>query len=511
MHSRFFSFFLALSIILCSGSPYVFAGPSLADIYLDDTITWFPNATLLGPVEKHPMHRKLFRNENTLGAVFLSNDITPLSAYSGKPISTLIGLTTDARIAGLSIVAHEEPILLAGVKEEHLSYFVNQYVGLVSTDKVRINASGRPGYIAVDGIAGATITTMVLNRSIMQSAKEVANALAWPQLPESSTHNDRSLPDVTLKQRWQGRLDSWQGQGFEIGAIVFALFLLTLVMFFQDWLVRRPKLFKPLRYGFLAFTVVFVGYVFSAQLSIVNVLAFIQTYANGFTWETLMIDPGIFLIWAFVAISIILWGRGVYCGWLCPFGAMQELIHEAALRLRIPNFEFPPMIHERLWAIKYILLLLLIGISMDSFSTAARMAEIEPFKTSLTLKFDREWPFVVYACGLLIVSIFNSKFYCKYICTLGASLSILSRFKIFDWLRRRNECGKPCQACASKCQINAIKPTGEIIESECHYCFDCQLTYWDDHKCPPLVEKRKKQRKKQTSQLIKVVDTSSSH
>ena len=50
----------------------------------------------------------------------------------------------------------------------------------------------------------------------------------------------------------------------------------------------------------------------------------------------------------------------------------------------------------------------------------------------------------------------------------------------------------PCQTCARECQIGAIRPTGEIIDNECHYCLDCQVTYWDEHRCPPLVRKRKK-------------------
>ncbi len=122
------------------------------------------------------------------------------------------------------------------------------------------------------------------------------------------------------------------------------------------------------------------------------------------------------------------------------------------------------------------------------------------------MKFARDWTYVVYAAGLLAIAAFNSKFYCKYLCALGAGLSILSRFKIFDWLRRRNECGKPCQACAAKCQISAIKPTGEIIDSECHYCLDCLVAYWDDHSCPPLVEKRKKREKLEKRARIKAVE-----
>jgi len=46
--------------------------------------------------------------------------------------------------------------------------------------------------------------------------------------------------------------------------------------------------------------------------------------------------------------------------------------------------------------------------------------------------------------------------------------------------------------------MNAIKPTGEIISTECQYCLECQVFYWDEHRCPPLVDKRNRSRKWRT-------------
>ncbi|CAM5500681.1 hypothetical protein SSTU70S_05374 [Stutzerimonas stutzeri] len=78
---------------------------------------------------------------------------------------------------------------------------------------------------------------------------------------------------------------------------------------------------------------------------------------------------------------------------------------------------------------------------------AEKAAEVEPFKTAITLKFDRQWWFVLYAVVLLVVNIFTRKVYCRYICPLGAGLAITGRFRLFDWLKRRKECGNPCQSC----------------------------------------------------------------
>ena len=100
-----------------------------------------------------------------------------------------------------------------------------------------------------------------------------------------------------------------------------------------------------------------------------------------------------------------------------------------------------------------------------------------------------------WALALVAVSVVNRKFYCRYLCPLGAALAIPARLRLFDWLKRRRECGKPCQICAEECEVQAIHPTGQINANECHYCLDCQVTYFDDGKCPPLVDKRRKRDK----------------
>ena len=133
------------------------------------------------------------------------------------------------------------------------------------------------------------------------------------------------------------------------------------------------------------------------------------------------------------------------------------------------------MVHERLWALKYIILVDLFGLSLQSLTQAERLAEVEPFKTAITLRFAREWGFVLYAAALVLLSALNRKFYCKYLCAVGAALTIPGKFRIFDWLRRHRECGRPCQVCAAECEVQAIRKNGEINPNECHYCLDCQV------------------------------------
>lgn len=315
------------------------------------------------------------------------------------------------------------------------------------------------------------------------------------QIPEAYierpplTASEQAAIDEANRPLW---LNIWYQKTFQMGVLAVGLVLLLGILFLQDYLVRYPKLLHRVRMGYLTFTVVFIGWYALGQLSIVNVLTFAHSVMHSFSWELFLSDPIIFILWGFTAAVILLWGRGVFCGWLCPFGALQEIINEIARKIKIPQYELPFALHERLWAIKYIILLVLFGLSLESMSTAEKFAEIEPFKTAITLKFDRQWWFVLYAVVLLVINIFTRKVYCRYICPLGAALAIPTKLRLFDWLKRRKECGTPCQLCAVECEIQAIHPDGTINANECHHCLDCQVTYHNDDRCPPLVAKKKR-------------------
>jgi len=316
------------------------------------------------------------------------------------------------------------------------------------------------------------------------------------QLPDK--YYTRAEPELTQEEWLEEQplwVQVWYQKQFQIIVVGLGIGVLLFILFFQDWLVQKPRMMRWIRHAFLTYTLFFIGWYALGQLSIVNVLTFVNSLISGFRWETFLIDPMLFILWSVVAGIVVLWGRAVYCGWLCPFGALQELTNEIARKLKVPQYTVPFAVHERLWAIKYIILLVLFGVSLESLATAERMAEVEPFKTAITLRFDRTWPFVTYAVLLLVINLFTRKVFCRYLCPLGAALALPSKLRVFDWLKRRKECGNPCRLCDHECEVQAIHPDGHINYMECHYCLDCQMTYFDDHKCPPLIVKRRGKRR----------------
>jgi NosR/NirI family transcriptional regulator, nitrous oxide reductase regulator len=287
-------------------------------------------------------------------------------------------------------------------------------------------------------------------------------------------------------------LKIWKANTVLIAVTAIALAALTLIFFFQNWLVRRPTLYGWMRRGFLIFILVGLGWFANAQLSVVNVLTFANALLTGFNWEFFLSAPLIFILWASVAAALLFWGRGPFCGWLCPFGALQEILNNVAQWLKVPQIRVPWGLHERLWPIKYIIFLGLFGISLYSVALAETLSEVEPFKTAIVLKFVRDWPFVLYAVTLLAAGLFIERFFCRYLCPLGAALAIPGRIRMFEWLRRWPECGSPCQRCANECPVQSIHPEGHINVNECIYCMHCQELYHDDDRCPHMVQVRLK-------------------
>jgi transcriptional regulator of nitric oxide reductase len=271
--------------------------------------------------------------------------------------------------------------------------------------------------------------------------------------------------------------------------IILSVFLIGLLALLGTNLNRLAghKHFTPIRLTILAFMTGFIGWWGQGQLSIATPLAVIRTSVEGGSLSFLLYDPFSLAIWAVSIIGFILWGRGLFCGWLCPFGAMQEFAHHIGRALRITQIEPSAAWDDRLKWIKYAVLAGMIALIFTAPGRLDQAIEVEPFKTAITTFFIREWYYVAYAVGLLLSSMVLFKGFCRYVCPLGAVMAIGGLVRGQDWIARRAECGSPCQLCKVKCNYGAIKKTGEIQYSECFQCLDCVTIHDSPSQCVPLI------------------------
>lgn len=293
----------------------------------------------------------------------------------------------------------------------------------------------------------------------------------------------------------------WKSQALPISLFALLLIAVTVVYAFRERLTRLSthKNKWPVngfKYTFWAISIFWIGFGYMAQPSITQVLTWFHSVLFQWTWSLFLSDPFIFLFWIFIIVTVFLFGRGLFCGWMCPFGSLQEAIFKIAKVVGLKRFQtqLPQKWHDRLKWIKYAVFFVLLAVSMFSMGLAEVLAEVEPFKTTFLVGvMNRAWPYGLFVAAILGVSIFIERPYCKYICPLGASLAMPSTFRWFG-LRRKQDCNS-CKACAVGCGAQAIDAQGRIDHRECLHCLDCMVLYTDPTGCPPLAKERKRREK----------------
>ncbi|HMT81461.1 MAG TPA: 4Fe-4S binding protein, partial [Azonexus sp.] len=138
------------------------------------------------------------------------------------------------------------------------------------------------------------------------------------------TYPPKPLPEWVL---------AWQQRWVDLSILSTALILLSIVLARPRWMSIDASRLKVFRLGFLAFTLIYIGWTVQGQLSIVQVTGALKSLKSGQGLSSFLYDPISLLLIAFTLITFVVWGRGTFCGWLCPFGALQEFVGQLARKL----------------------------------------------------------------------------------------------------------------------------------------------------------------------------------
>jgi NosR/NirI family nitrous oxide reductase transcriptional regulator len=234
-------------------------------------------------------------------------------------------------------------------------------------------------------------------------------------------------------------------------------------------------------FGFLV-----VGVYMGAQPSVTQILTFLSSLIHEWRWDLFLSEPFIFISWTFIGIVSLVWGRGVFCGWVCPYGAMNELAFKISNKLGFKGIELPDAVHLKLRYLRYVILGVLVGVFLWDSILGERLAEVEPFKSTFLVPiWTREWGFVAWWLILLGLSFVMYRPFCRYVCPMGGGIALLSSFRPLG-PKRRAFCSS-CKICTRGCEPKAFRPDGTIDPRECMSCMECEATYHDDQRCPPLV------------------------
>ncbi len=364
---------------------------------------------------------------------------------------------------------------------EKKSELANQPQSLTQDSKSPTNSATSTVSSGDSGLASAAGADTRLGERA-EPIPEIRNADLPAGLPSALSVQSAELRD------W---ISAWQARRADIAVLLSGLALLSIVLIAQKKFSKNYRWMRRLRTVYLLFTLGFVGWTAQGQLTIVNITAALESLSSGSDLSFLMNDPMTVILWLFVGVSLLVWGRGTFCGWLCPFGALQELISLLANALGHRQRRLRAALDVRLKQIKYLILAILIVSLYAAPPLAELLVEIEPFKTAISLYFMRDWPYLLWAIFCLLLSVFVYRGYCRYICPLGAALASVGFLRIWSWIPRRQECGAPCQTCRHRCEYQAISPVGKVDYRECFQCLDCVSIYQDKQRCFPLIQLRK--------------------
>jgi len=380
-----------------------------------------------------------------VGSVFITTEVVPDESWGYRDrIAALVGVDAKGKITGVKVMSEfESPRYTKGFLADG-SWFLRQFEEKDAGDNFVLEND-------VDGITGATITSSAITRSIKAGLQLITEEVLYLQVDK----------DNPVKHLFFQHL-LWQ--------IDFIFLWIMVGLAFWSFFKKN----ESLRYFTLGLSFAYLGILMGGGFSINDVLRLLSlhnpVFLNNLYWYSLVV----------IAISLAVIAGRFYCGWLCPFGAILEVLYRV-----VPiEWTVTESTDRYLKVIKYVNLaiLLLIAFLFANKILAIYLAGIiEPFATFFNLHGDLiSW---MWLFSMLFISSVISRFYCRYFCPLGAFFALVSGICSFLRLRLirvnlpQDNC-KGCRLAQKKCQMNAISYNEEfkkprIEGKECFMCNTC--------------------------------------
>jgi hypothetical protein len=304
------------------------------------------------------------------------------------------------------------------------------------------DAISAPADSAADSATAAELTPVPADPAL-QASLEAALVDPPPQQLEFDFDEDE---EETLLGRTLASTSWWR-----VGAMAAILALATAAFAAKK---------RNLRWVALGATIAYLGFLDGGFLSVSHITSGIKVGPSVY-----LSDIPLLLLVAFTVVTTLFFGR-VFCGFLCPFGALQDLM-EKVVPKRFRR-ELPRAIHERAWLIKYAVLVVVLAPAVVGSETQV-FQYFEPFGT--VFFFSASALLWMIAAGILIAAAIVPRFYCRYMCPLGAALAVASTVSPFR-IRRVEQCGV-CKVFEQKCPTGAIQKA-DINFRECVRCNVCE-------------------------------------
>lgn len=175
-------------------------------------------------------------------------------------------------------------------------------------------------------------------------------------------------------------------------------------------------------------------------------------------------------------VGVILAG-GAFCGWICPFGAFQDLLSWIRAKLHLPEVRVPARLDRILTYGRYVSLVVIIAATIASVKLW--FAAWDPYRTIFGLgwlfEFNLAEQWLAYVVALVVVAgvILIPRAWCRYVCPLGGVISLLGNLSLLRIRRVEDEC-RGCAVCNAPCPVKIdVAHADPAVSANCIGCLEC--------------------------------------
>jgi len=191
------------------------------------------------------------------------------------------------------------------------------------------------------------------------------------------------------------------------------------------------------------------------------------------------IFSGTMILLVITLVLALVFRRG-FCGLICPFGALQEFFGIIGKKIFHKRFIMPSKVDKPLRYFKYVVLVVAVyfawktvGLWMDPYDPWAAYGHISAGFTSLTTEYLIGTIVLIF---ILIGSILYDRFFCKYLCPMGAVYGLISKISPSKIVRDKDACIN-CNLCSKSCPMNIdVAKAYKVSSAECISCQSCVLS-----------------------------------
>lgn len=238
----------------------------------------------------------------------------------------------------------------------------------------------------------------------------------------------------------------------------------------------KKQVGKALRWGRIAVQIIFflcLPALFSQAFGGLKEL--VAAMGQG---ELLSLSPFVlrFLVLCGVTVAF---GR-IFCGWACAFGALGDWIFQISRHIQQKRKKRLPQIPEQavpvLQKLKYLVLavmLLLCFLEQGAWITKYSPWTVFSLLTARNFKLGSLMAAVLFFLLILVGMALQERFFCQFLCPLGAVFSLLPELPLLRLKRKQTNCIAGCQACRRSCPVSLKLEEEPLQEGECIRCGKC--------------------------------------